>query len=292
MKYLSNIMVLILTETKDYYKLYSILEKALSNVEIDIKIVKTFLEPMDILMLTQFIIVQKQRNCNIIISADKNILEYLKAICIVDFCKYNYNVPITIDAIESCFAMPIRRVEEQTMDYYINQTQLYFKSFCEGKDLGMLNLCLSELINNVYNHSHSQIGAYVFAEYNPRLKEIKLAVSDLGIGIPMSVNNYNKENGIEEFTAIKCVEWALKENMTTKSIPQNKGKGLDNIQSFMKANDCNWTLYSDIVLMNGNPLGIEFKTNPISFFRGTLVQLNIKIDNLQNEEIQEEFNWF
>jgi anti-sigma regulatory factor (Ser/Thr protein kinase) len=268
-----------------------LLEKEITNTTISIHIEKTFLEPLDVLILAQFIIRQKQRQCAISVNADVYILDYLKAINIVDFCNFNYKEPTTIKSIESYTAMPICRVEESTMDNYIQSTQEYFITFCEGKDLGMLNLCLSELINNVYNHSHSAIGAYVFAQYYFKTNEIKLAVSDLGIGIPMSVNTYKKELGEKELSPRECVTWALKEDMTTKSIPRNMGKGLDNIKSFMKSNNCSWKLYTDGILMNAYPSANKYEVNPISFFKGTIAQLNIKIDNLPNEEIQDQLDW-
>lgn len=286
-------MVLILKSISDYYKLYSIMEKEISNTTIELIVEWDFLEPMDVLILTQFIIRQKQRSCNITVSAsNKKILEYLTAISIVEFCSKNVDISRTLDAIPSYTAMPIRRVEKETMSEYINSTQIYFKLFCDGKDLSMLDLCLSELINNVYDHSHSPIGAYVFCQYYPKSKEIKMAVSDLGIGIPMSVNNYKIENKEPILTSKESVLWALEENKTIQSIPQNRGKGLDNVKTFMQSNSCFWRLYTNDVLMNGGPIDLLFKDNPIAFFKGTLAQLDIKIEKLPNSVVFEESDWY
>lgn len=286
-------MVLLIGSVSDYFKLYSILEKEISETNIELNIERSFLEPLDVLIITQFIIRQKQRGCNIIVSSYyKNLLDYLKAISIVDFCNTNIDTARTIEAIPSYTAMPIRRVEKETMGEYIKSTQNYFKSFCEGKDSSMLDLCLSELINNVYDHSHSPIGAYVFCQYYPKSKEIRMAVSDLGIGIPMSVNNYNRENDRPTISSKECVSWALELNKTTQSIPQNAGKGLDNVKSFMRANSCVWRLFTNDVLLNGYPSGLRYEENPISFFKGTLAQLNIKIEQLPNREVIEELDWF
>jgi anti-sigma regulatory factor (Ser/Thr protein kinase) len=284
-------MTINIQSTNDYFKLYSILEKELSDIRIKIIIEKTFLEPFEILILTLFIIKQKQRNCIISVSAPENILKYLKAIKIVDFCASNFKEPNTIEFLDSFTAMPIRRVEESTMNDYIQKTQGYFATFCKDKDLGMLNLSLSELINNVYNHSFSSLGAYVFAQYYDKSNIIKIAVADLGIGIPMSVNTFKKTLGEKELTSKECIVWALKEDMTTKSIPRNQGKGLDNIKSFMRKNKCSWKLFSENVLMNGYPSSNNYEVNPISFFKGTVVQLNIKIDNLPQLEVQDELDW-
>src|SRR5690554_2164130 len=150
--------------TGDYYSLYAAIEKEIQNQNICLAIEKTFLEPFEILIITLFVIKQTSRNCQVTIKASTKVLDYLKAINIVDFCKTNLIHPKTVEAVPSYYAMPIRRVEDVSMNEYILKTQDYFKPFCEGKDLGMLNLCLSELINNVYNHSFSSIGAYVFCQ--------------------------------------------------------------------------------------------------------------------------------
>lgn len=285
-------MDLKIKNTGDYYVLYAAIEKEILNQNICLTIEKTFLEPYEILIITLFVIKLTSRNCQITVKASTKVLDYLKAINIVDFCKTNLKQPKTIEAVSSYYAMPIRRVEAISMNEYILKTQEYFKVFCEGKDLGMLNLCLSELINNVYNHSFSSIGAYVFCQYYPKSDEIKLAVADLGIGIPMSVNAYRIEQKEESLSSKDCVVWALKENNTTKSIPQNLGKGLDNVKSFMKANNLNWKLYSENVLVNAYSSGLKYEENPIVFFKGTIAQLTIKPGNLPNIDIQEEIDWF
>jgi hypothetical protein len=147
------------------------------------------------------------------------------------------------------------------------------------------------LINNVRDHSFSPIGAYVFCQYYEKTNEIKLAVSDLGIGIPRSINTYRFNNRETDLSSKDCVIWALKENMTTKSSPHNKGKGLDNVNSFMKANSFTWKLFTNNVQLTGHPTQNRYIENPIPYFKGTIVQLNIKIENLQNEEINEELDW-
>jgi len=279
---------------QDYFQLFSVLKKSIKNEKFDLIIDVTFLEPFDILILTQFVIVQKNRGCVFKVKSKNHIINYLKDIGFVQFCNENHIEPKTIEGIGSYTAMPIRRVERNTMAQYIDLTVRYFSSICRDKDLSMLNLCLSELINNVYDHSHSLIGAYVFCQFYPKTKTIKLAVSDLGIGIPESVNTFLKTHKRDKKSHVECVKWAIKENKTTLSIPQNAGKGLDNVNCFIKAINSSWKLYTENVQLFGYPSGNRYLENNIHNFIGTLIEVSIKVDELEEKDdnlYQDELFW-
>lgn len=157
----------------------------------------------------------------------------------------------------------------------------------------MLNLSIAELVNNVYDHAHSPIDAYVFCQYYQKTDIIKVAVSDLGKGIPKSVNQYKLDQGEGRLTDIECVKWALEENKTVKSMPYNAGKGLDTINHFVKTNKGSWKLFSGDVLMRGFPSRNNYESNPIYNFTGTVIQINISVKNLCDLEFVEtdEWNW-
>lgn len=286
-----NIKIEIVT-ISDYHKIFNLIKKNISNKNICIQIKKSFLEPLDVLLLTQSIIYFKKNNCEIQTQHSKMIDNYFDSIRIVDFCKANYKESSTIEVIPSVSAMPIRRVSEENMNEYIEATKQYFSSICNDKDLTMLNSCLSELINNVYNHSYSSTGAYVFSQYYPKNNEIKFAVSDLGIGIPESINNYMMLEKLPKLTNIDCVKWAMEENNTTQSIPQNKGKGLNNISSFVKSNKSEMKLLTNGVRTQIYKSGkSNNSSNPIFNQIGTIIQVTINVSNLENIEIVEEFDW-
>lgn len=277
---------------KDFHKFFSIMEREFTDVSIELFLEVSTLAPLDILIITQFVIVQKQRNCAITMSTNIKIKEYVKAIKLVDFINLNVLKPTTIRAIPSYTAMPIRRVEKESMFEYIQATERYFKSICGSKDLAMLNLCMSELINNVYDHSFSSIGAYVFCQYYPESNQIKMAVSDYGIGIPKSVNRFRLENNEHPFSDIDCIKWALKENRSTFSIPQNAGRGLDIVNSFIKKNKGTWKLLSGKAFLNGLQSGKNsYSEDFIYGFKGTIVEIDIQINNLDDVDIVDELIW-
>ena len=276
----------------DYHKLFHIILNPIPDEHITIHLFQPFLRPMDILILTEFIIYQLRTagRVNLIVESQP-VKNYLQAIGLLEFCSENHFSPSEILEIESYTAMPIRRVNRETMNYYILKTQSFFQTFCPGKDLGVLQIALSELINNVYDHSKSPIDCYVFCQYYRQKRTIVIAVADLGYGIPLTVNRFLKSQGLHILSQFAAVEWALKLHQTTRSEPHNAGRGLDIISSFVHAIDGSWKLFSDEVKMESSQVGNQFLPNPIQNFTGTVIEISIKVDNLNDLETVDFLNW-
>ena len=84
-----------------------------------------------------------------------------------------------------------------------------------------LKVCVSELFNNIQDHTRFDIGS-IFIQHFPRERTIIISVSDFGLGIPAKVRE--KISGISDGEAILQ---AVQDGFTTKSKPANKGAGLD-----------------------------------------------------------------
>lgn len=113
----------------------------------------------------------------------------------------------------------------------------------------------------------------------------------MGYGIPITVNTYLSEKNQPNLGQEKAVEWALKLNKTTRSMPYNARRGLDTISSFVIVNRGSWSLYSDNVKMEGGITGNQFFTNPIQSFTGTVIEIIIKVDSLDKLETVDYLDW-
>ena len=71
---------IVIKNRKDFHKLFSLMEKEIQEEHIELYLEVNSLAPMDILIITQFLIVQSQRKCIITISSNAKIKEYVKAI--------------------------------------------------------------------------------------------------------------------------------------------------------------------------------------------------------------------
>lgn len=285
---------IVIRNPSDFNSLYQIAGDPSIRMNIRLDIQMTFFLPSDVLCLAQFAIVQNRKGCHTQLSACRIVWSYLEDIGLKDFVNSNYEQPITINGISSRSAMPIRRVARDNIQEYVNYTQDYFESICTGKNLEMLNFCIGELVMNVYDHSRSEIGAYIFCQYYPTKRELKFCVSDFGIGIPKKVNEH-MENLKHNFRdPVSCLKWAVRENNTTLSRPNNQGLGLFNVNNFVKSNKGKWSVKTVGAELRGDSFNNRYKINSQEYFLGTTIEVTINVDNLEDNygQYEEEFDWY
>jgi len=159
--------------------------------------------------------------------------------------------------------------------------------------LESFRICMMEIFNNISDHSSEHI-ACLYAQHYPRQKEIKIAVSDFGVGIPTNVRKVMRVD-YDSYAIRKSVE----EGFSSKSIPTNRGSGLDILmKNIVINNNGNLTIlsnkgsvifYKDLALQNN--LGYSESNTDLSEYPGTLIQLVINTDQFLGDEEEEEFSW-
>lgn len=277
---------------KDFSKIYRAINSNNFDNNIDISNYR-FLEPKEILILTQYCVLLKNNNIDVNIHCNGEINWYIEAIRLKSFCNTNYNQPSSQGKNIST-AIPIKRITVRSMNEYINDAKKFFSEFCNNKDISILEICISELINNVNDHSKSIIDSYIFSQYYHANNRIKFAMADLGIGIPKSVNDYLNSTSQELLSEIEAMKWATEKGKSAKSTVRNMGIGLDNVLSFLKATGSTIDIYSNSALCHMEEQGIiTFDKNPISDFRGTLITITVFIEKLDeiDETILEDFTF-
>ena len=99
--------------------------------------------------------------------------------------------------------------------------------------------CLSELFNNIKDHTRFDIGS-IFVQHYPQEKRINLSLADFGVGIPEKVRGV-----VSGLTDAEAVVRAVQEGFTTKSTPGNAGLGLDILlKTVVGMNSGEVTIYS------------------------------------------------
>jgi len=277
-------MIIEVRRVNDYGKLFDAIanySKYDSELVIDLS-GHSFIKPIGILAIVQTIIFFRQKNlCTKIIKPNNSgVANYINQIGLMEFCEKNYESSTTLNAITSQTAMPLRRIDRNNMNAYIESAKNYFMRFCPGKDLTMLDVSISELINNSYDHSESEIDAYIFCQYYPKTNQIIVSVSDLGIGIPGSVNRFLRKNNKSELPDTECILWALELNKSVQSKTYNKGLGLDNLLSFTKSTNA----YLRIISNHAFYYDGQYRFHSIKNFKGTMVEVQIKINELDDIE--------
>ncbi|MED4726975.1 MULTISPECIES: ATP-binding protein [Aneurinibacillus] len=153
-----------------------------------------------------------------------------------------------------------------------------------------IKICMEEIFNNINDHAQENIGC-VFAQEYPNINEIRVAISDFGVGIP-----YNVQQQLPFLDDCEAILEATNEGFTTKSTPGNRGAGLDTlIRNVVNNNQGSIHIHSNhgIVSFTHGYDGICVdKKQSDSFYPGTLLEIVLRTDTIpQIEEQEEEFEW-
>lgn len=158
--------------------------------------------------------------------------------------------------------------------------------------LGTIRVCLQEIFHNISDHSGVNVGC-VYAQHFPQKKEIHVAISDFGLGIPANVKKVRPDASASEALSL-----AVQEGFTTKSNVKNRGAGLAILMRYVTLKN-----KGAVFITSGNayvsavPMGestkITSRARSVSY-PGTLIHVILKTDSLQTlyRDIEpEEFSW-
>lgn len=140
--------------------------------------------------------------------------------------------------------------------YTTSAKQFYEANFFQQDDLSPFSIGLMELFNNIFDHSQSPMSGYTMSQYFPKMHMLKVAASDLGVGIANKVNAYFTQNGQPTFADHQAIKHAFQKSFSTKSTKQNRGFGLHNIWEI--CNGCDGSIFvasnAGVVKYEGNQL--------------------------------------
>jgi anti-sigma regulatory factor (Ser/Thr protein kinase) len=158
--------------------------------------------------------------------------------------------------------------------------------------LSTVRVCMEEIFNNISDHSGVNVGC-VYAQHFPRQKEIHIAISDFGLGIPANVQKVRPEASPAEALSL-----AVQEGFTTKSNVRNRGAGLAILMRYVTLRNKGAVfITSGSAYMSAVPDRNAMKTTARerpATYPGTLIHVILRTDSLQPliEDIEpEEFTW-
>ncbi|WP_121603768.1 ATP-binding protein [Virgibacillus sp. Bac332] len=179
-----------------------------------------------------------------------------------------------------------RWLEKEFSFWLSDQLDIPFSS------LATIRICFGEIFNNIRDHAQENIGC-IFAQHYPNKNEVKITISDFGVGIPENIRKIRPS--LQDHEAIFM---AATEGFTTKTSPRNLGAGLHTlIENVVRNNNGSVHIHSNYGILNCTK-GIitnEVEKNTSlksSFYPGTLIETVLKTDSIQNiTDIEEEFEW-
>lgn len=154
--------------------------------------------------------------------------------------------------------------------------------------LDEIKVSIEEIFNNIKDHSSENIGC-IYAQHYPKVNQLKISISDFGVGIPTVVQRKHPLSDRE------ALEKAIENGFSTRSTPGNRGAGLNNIlTAVINVNRGSVNIHSNKGIIECIPgdNGIQSSSYVASgFYPGTLIEIVLNTNNIfENEE--EDFEWF
>lgn len=155
--------------------------------------------------------------------------------------------------------------------------------------LAPFRACVSELINNIADHTMFDIGG-IAAQHFPQMNRIEIAVADFGLGIPGSVQRVRPELSHADSIMLAC-----QPGFTTQSTPRNRGAGLDYLLSVVGSHRGTLSIFSGnaTVCYRARDDGsmVPTASPTVGYCPGTLIQIEFRTDLIVPAEEEEIFEW-
>ena len=104
--------------------------------------------------------------------------------------------------------------------------------------LSGVRTCVKELFNNISDHAAVHTG-FVHAQHYPNIREVKITVSDFGVGIPTTIRRR-----FGKMTDSEAIRMSAEEGITSQSRPNNMGAGLNFLIDCVTGNDGSVLIHS------------------------------------------------
>lgn len=264
---------------KDYSEIFEHIKNQVYSSDIDISSL-TKIDPYQLLIIAEYALLQRKHKTESTLYCNRANRIIVNKSGLAKYISNEYTEQKHIEETIDYHVAPFAKITSSRLDEHVMKMVNYFRTFCIGKEMSMINIVIAELLNNAFDHSESLIDATSFCWYNPSHDTITIAIADLGIGIPERVNRFLKEHNKATLSSKDAVNWAIQPKATTKSSPQNRGAGINNIIDFVTANKSKLQIYSNDVRFFANSHKKALYTNPIKHFRGTIVEVDVRIKNL------------
>lgn len=164
----------------------------------------------------------------------------------------------------------------------------------EAEHAKTLRYITSELVRNVLEHSKSEYGAIVCAQYHAKGNIVRIGIADTGIGINESINSFHHPDN-----ELEAIRLALTPGITGTTSKEggtefNAGAGLFFIKSIANVNRDFFMIYSgnsmykllrrksERIKLHADPFKDRHsKRSDLPYWQGTIVGIDISLDRTQ-----------
>ena len=268
------------------------LNPSINEVVIDFSETR-FLEPMHVVSLACLIEIYAIKGVVIKFQLGSySINKYLNNIRFCEYWEKNFNRnSFTKLNIDTTFCL--WKIRNSMIDNYADEAQKYFQNaYFQGKDLESLHISLSEVFNNIFDHSQSKVDGYVITQCYPSIGKIVTAICDFGVGIPTKINQIWEAGGKTKLSDEDAIRAAFFRKVSSKSQPHNRGYGLANLFDIVKSLSGELTVLSNNAVLHKMSNGVTTAYTPNISFAGTLIIITLDkrfLPDIEEQIDNEEF---
>lgn len=252
-----------------------------------------FVLPSGIVFLSNLTRFLARRGCRVSfvgMDTDKSCIRYLDDSL---FFQQHLHAKLLAGSAPRETTQPLIELRHQESHAWVHQTLAPWLSEISGvpiTGLAEFQTCMSELFNNINDHSAFDVGS-VYAQWYPQRKNLQIVVADFGQGIPTTVRRVEPQLSDNE-----AIIRAFDEGFSSQSTPRNRGQGL----YYLRQNVL-WNLGGELTVRSregavtfrksGNSLTVV-PYNAQGFCPGTMIEFSIMTDVIEFEdETGGEFEW-
>lgn len=252
-----------------------------------------FVLPSGIVFLSNLTLFLVRRGCKVSFTGmdcNKQCIKYLDDSL---FFEQHMKMKLFSDSVPRSTTRPLIEIRHQDCHGWIHNDFAPWLSDISGvpvNGLAEFKTCMSELFNNINDHSEFDVGS-VFAQWYPQKKNLQIVVADFGQGIPETVRRIEAD-----LTDNEAIIRAFDEGFTSQSTPQNRGQGLYYLrQNVLDHLGGRLTVRSREGAVTFGKSGNSLTVMPYKaqgFCPGTMIEFSIDTDMIEFEEENDgDFQW-
>jgi signal transduction histidine kinase len=146
-----------------------------------------------------------------------------------------------------------------------------------------IQLCLSELLQNVFEHADSRIGAVLFCRWFRKGGNLRLAVVDRGIGIPEALRRGVRTGALREDLSSRTdrmlvIDAVTLEGVSSRPPPRGGGLGLKHLRAIAAESGGRMSVLSLGAAVEFSKGGARDLKGVHGAFSGTAVEIDFRPD--------------
>lgn len=188
--------------------------------------------------------------------------------------------------------LPLEFVQNDMSEQWVRWRLPRWLGGCLGtppEELESLRIGVGEVFNNVQDHS-GQPGGCAIAQHFQRDNRVRIAISDIGVGIPANVRQR-----VSHLSDEAALERAVEHGFSTQSIPGNRGAGLHTLlQQVVAEKSGEVSILSGKGRLDAIPVSgrVQVRTRSLGgAYPGTLLLLVLPTDTLPEPVEEGELTW-